>query len=126
MEIITKYPGFHLKVLSWFVGEQTKHNDFHVSCAGRGHVEQEECVARGASRAHWGHSAHNWNAALDGFFLVDGNYNLERKRFDDVAKDLPSYIKWYGAPGASFPELPHFELLDWVYLKNQGLLKLVE
>lgn len=126
MSIINKYPGFNLRMLQWFIDAQKKHSDFHVSCAGRGEVEQEECVARGASRAHWGQSSHNYNAALDGFFLIDGKYNLERRRFEPVVMELPSYIEWYGRQGSKFPELPHFELKDWRYLKDSGLLKLVE
>jgi hypothetical protein len=125
-EIFDKYPGFAMSLRSWFVMMQAKFQDLHISCAGRGHLEQEECFAKGASRARWGHSSHNLNAAIDMFFLVDGKYNVERHRYDMIASEIPDYVEWYGRPGASFPELPHYELKNWRELSAQGILKPVE
>ena len=127
MTIINRYSGFNLKLLQWFIDFQKKNPEFHTSCAGRGKDEQEAYFHRGASKARYGQSAHNYNAALDLFELDGDDHLYEKELFIGKLKpNLPSFIKWYGEPGSSFYELPHIELKDWVYLKNNGLLKLVE
>jgi len=125
-EILNRYPGFDQYLRNWFTLIHAKFQDFHISCAGRGHDEQETLFLKGATRAHWGQSAHNWNKAFDGFFLIDGEYNLDRARFDEIAKELPAYIDWYGSPGQAFPELPHFENAYWKGQRDEGLIQLVE
>jgi hypothetical protein len=128
-QIFTRYPGFHAGLRKWFKDLQAKVPTAHISCAGRGQQDQEECVRRGASRAHWSKSAHNWNAAID-IFEMGGKSTTdlyERAWYNEhVAKSIPDDLEWYGAPGASFPELPHVQLRGWKLLANAGKLKLVE
>lgn len=127
-KIFNRYPGFHSGLKKWFKDLQAKVPTAHISCAGRGQQDQEECVRRGASRAHWSKSAHNWNCAID-LFEMDGKIGdlYERPWFEaHVAGQVPSELEWYGAPGASFPELPHIELRGWRELAHTGKVKLVE
>lgn len=126
LEIINKYPGFDEDLLHWFQSVQKKFTNFHVAEAGRGREVQEDDFDRKASKAHYGESAHNYNCALDTFFMIDGAYSLDEGQFKRIAVNLPSFIEWYGAPGASFPERPHFEKVGWKELAAQGLVSLVE
>jgi hypothetical protein len=121
------YPGFYAPLKAWFIGVQIKHPAFHVAEAGRGKIDQEIDYARGASRAHFGESAHNWNAAIDTFFQINGSYDLSPEHFDSIVPHgLISEVKWYGMPGAPFFERPHFEWRDWWALRDAGKIKLVE
>lgn len=125
--ILDRYPGFHEDLRIWFHAVQIENPDFHVSCAGRGRVEQEAAFYRGASKAHYGRSAHNWNAALDAFQLKDGKALWERPYFEEVVGlNLYPRLKWYGAKDAEFYELPHIEIADWRALSEKGALQLVE
>jgi hypothetical protein len=129
LEIIDRYPDFNKDLKQWFKTLQKEHPEAHISCAGRGKQDQEEAVIRKASKAHFGQSAHNYNAALD-FFELAGKSSkdiYEREWFESVlAPEIPDWIEWYGKPGAKFPELPHVELKGWRQLASKGILKLVE
>lgn len=127
-QIFDRYPGFHQQLRDWFKVLQKHVPTAHISTAGRGELDQEAAVRRGASRAHWGKSAHNWNCAMD-FFEMGGSSTdiYERKWFDkELAPRIPDWIEWYGRPGASFPELPHCELKGWRQMAKDGKLHLVE
>ncbi len=124
--IFLKYPGFNQNLWNWFKLVQAKHKNFHAAEAGRGKIDQEADFHRGASKSHWGESAHNFNAAVDTFFLVDGNYSLDEKLFQQIEPEIPLSIEWYGAPGAKFYERPHFQVRGWKVLRDKGQLKLVE
>jgi hypothetical protein len=126
LDIMNRYVGFNAQLKSWFCLVQAKHWSFHCADAGRGKVEQETYFARGASRAQYGQSSHNFNVGLDTFFLVEGEYSLDKKLYALISPEIPKHIVWYGAPGAKFYELPHFELADWRGLLIKGLVKLVE
>lgn len=126
LEIIDLYPGFSAELKNWFVGLQKKYLDVHVSCAGRGQVAQEQAFQEKKSDAHWTQSAHNFNAALDLFFLVNEGYCLDEELFQKIHPDLPETIAWYGEPTASYKERPHFELKSWKDMVLAGALKLVE
>lgn len=125
-EIYEKFPSFDLNLRNWFVITQAMFPEFHMAEAGRGRARQEEMFNAGRSRAHYGQSSHNYNCALDGFFLIDGKYNLDEANFLPVVADLPDIIEWYGAPGAKFFERPHFEKRSWRALRDGGLIQLVE
>lgn len=126
-DIFDRYPSFNLDLLDWFQNIQSKHPDAHVSCAGRGAVDQDAAFQRGASRAKFGQSSHNYNAAIDVFQLEMGRAIWHQEWFDRViGGNLTSGIKWYGAVGSEFFELPHCELREWKKWAEEGLLKLVE
>lgn len=125
-EIAFKYAGFDQDLWNWFQMIQAKFPDFHMAEAGRGHIEQELAFNRGASHAHWGESAHNYNAAFDGFWLVNGKYSLDERLFDLIQPEIPSFIIWYGAPSAPFRERPHYQKFNWRELASKKVLKLVE
>lgn len=125
-EIFKKFPDFNYDLYTWFIIVQAKYPELHISCAGRGRIEQEECYHRGASRAHYGHSSHNYNAAIDTFFLINDQYNLDKQQYLKIEPEIPNFIEWYGKKGAQFYELPHFEIVDWRGRVVKGLLRLVE
>lgn len=126
--IFNRYPGFYAPLYDWFREFQTKAPEAHISCAGRGHLDQEEAFIQKVSRAEWGASAHNWNAAIDIFEMATGETNIyNREWFTKVLKpELPAWANWYGAPGSPYPELPHVEVAQWKALIKAGALKLVE
>jgi len=128
-EILNRYPGFHSGLRKWFKDLQARVPTAHASCAGRGKQDQEECVRRGASKAHWSKSAHNWNAAID-IFEMGGKSTTDLYERDWYHDNLVPYLtdafEWYGAPGAAFSELPHVQVKNWQDLAKSGKLKLVE
>jgi ribonucleotide monophosphatase NagD (HAD superfamily) len=126
-QIISRYPDFNSKLLGWFKDFQEKNPEAHTSCAGRGEDDQDAFKLRGASKASWGQSAHNYNAALDLFVNLPGKDIYDYSWFIGVlAQELPDWITWYGRPGAPFYELPHVELSNWSAEAHLGNLKLVE
>lgn len=126
VEIRDKFPNFNNELWIWFSDTQKIIPDFHISCAGRGQIDQEMLYMKGASRAHWTMSAHNWGAALDTFFMCDLNNLWPTKRYAALSLGIPTTINWYGKIGSTFPELPHFELKNWRILRDQGDLRLCE
>jgi hypothetical protein len=124
--IFNKYPGFYEPLKEWFFYTQSVFPRFHVSCAGRGKIDQEACFSRGASKAHWLKSSHNFNCAIDTFFLVNGAYCLDESLYAAVVADLDPNIEWYGSKDAVFPERPHFEWLSWPQLVADGIISPVE
>lgn len=132
-EIFNKYPGFHSGLKQWFKEIQTKNPEAHISAAGRGKAEQEEYFQKGTSKAHYGQSSHNFNAAIDIFKLHLTGIEWPKDWFTSVVeKALDTHnnnpesqfkIKWYGKKGSPFFELPHCEIDGW---KNITELKLVE
>ena len=126
-QIFEAYPGFNKKLRSWFVLFQATNKEAHISCAGRGFEEQESKKSSGNSNASYGHSAHNWNAAIDLFCQIPGSDLYDEDWFKSVVGPaVPYFLNWYGAPGAAYPELPHIELREWRGLKATGELALVE
>ncbi len=124
-EIIDRFPGFYKPLRDWFEKLQAAHPEAHVSEAGRGYLNQERDFQKGASKAHYGQSAHNFNCALDLFELQGDMKNIyEPSWFHDVlAKNLEPWVNWYGAPGSPFREMPHVEPRGWHSING---LKLVE
>ena len=114
IEIMNKFPNFDPTLKNWFITKQNQLMNCHISDAGRGKLDQEVYFQRGASKAHYGQSSHNFNAALDIFFIEkDGSLSYADNKYALLTLDLPDDIVWYGAPKAKFPEKPHFELKDW-------------
>lgn len=128
-EILDRYPDFNGDLRAWFEMFQLQNPEAHTSEAGRGRDAQEALYQRRASRAQWGESAHNYNAALDLFEQGGKSHKdiYERDWFDrKLQPALPPWIKWYGEPGSKFYELPHVELKDWRAMAERGELQLVE
>ncbi len=126
-KIFNRYPEFHPGLRAWFEALQLKHPDAHISCAGRGKIDQEAAFQRRASRAHYGQSAHNFNAAIDLFELIDNSARWDVSWFKEVvAPNLTQDIQWYGMINAAYYELPHCELKGWNSLAKKGMLNLVE
>lgn len=132
LQIIRKYPNFNLRLFDWFKDFQSEHPEFHISCAGRGRLSQEEKKAEGKSKAGWGESAHNWNCAIDLFINGDGHELYDEEWFEAVlSRIIPAHLEWYGrqeykAMRGKFWELPHVELKHWRLLRDKGQIHLVE
>lgn len=127
-QIVQRYPGLNEFLWNWFEQLQVDHPDVHLSCAGRGKLDQEAAFVNGTSKAHFGQSSHNWNCAIDLFQLTDtGKAAWNKEWFNSVvAPSLLFNLNWYGRPGSSFYELPHVELLNWRFLRDSGRIRLVE
>jgi len=69
-EIFDVYLGFYQPLKDWFLKTQAKVKDCHISQAGRGKADQEADFTAGKSKAHYGQSSHNYNAAVDIFQLT--------------------------------------------------------
>jgi hypothetical protein len=129
--IFNRYPGFHPGLKNWFFQLQANYPEAHISDAGRGKATQEEYFKKGSSKAHYGQSSHNFNAAIDIFKLHINGAEWPRDWFKAVVKvaidahnAVATFkIKWYGEPGSKFYELPHCEVDGW---KNDPTLTLVE
>ena len=128
MNIFNRYPGFNENLKSWFFSFKEIHKEMHISCAGRGEIDQEAAFLRGASKAKWGESSHNYNCAIDIFVMIPGNNSIyPRDWFNNVlGPAIPNFLNWYGQPGSPFYELPHIEVRGWKELVAQGIIKLVE
>lgn len=129
LEIINTYPNFNAELRDWFTATQGLHlPEMHVSEAGRGRARQEEMKRKGLSRADWGMSAHNYNAAIDIFEQGGLRTNIyEQEWFEKKLKPLlPAWLSWYGEQGVVFYERPHIEVRDWRELVTHGELHLVE
>ena len=128
-EIFEVYPGFNEKLKAWFISFQAAHPESHISCAGRGRVEQERDFQKGASKAHYGQSAHNYGCAIDLFVLLPGEEGLYPKQwfFEVLAPELAKqpWLDW-GYSWTRFPEMPHVELANWHELVELGFVGLVE
>lgn len=116
----------------WFMAQQSIYPDFHLSCGVRGRVAQEAALQRGASKASFGRSAHNYEPALaiDTFFLADGKAVWPKERYLEICGEfgehLPDLILWFGRKGAPFYELPHFQMENWKELIAEGKAKLTD
>ena len=125
--ILNKYPDFDSDLRSWFMDLQYRFPDVHTSCGGRGRIEQEILFSRGASKAHYGQSSHNYNMALDLWQLKDKVYTLDQDYFNKVMKDYDAKkFEWYGSSNAVFYELPHIEIRAFRGLVALKLATLVE
>lgn len=133
-QIFNKYPGFHQGLKDWFQKVQVNNPEAHISGGGRGKLEQEEYFQKKTSKAHYGQSAHNANSACDIFKLHDNGAEWPKLWFAAVIKPaIDSHnaaatfkIKWYGAPGSAFYELPHIEVENWRELLKNNRIQLVE
>lgn len=104
-----------------------KYPELHCSEAGRGMERQTQLFREKKSRAVYGASAHNWNAALDTFIMLPGKDLYDREWYETkFAPEVPDWANWYGAPGSKFYERPHIEVRDWKMLAASGVLRLVE
>lgn len=127
-KIFDAYPGFHTGLRAWFEKLQAKFQDAHISCAGRGELDQNNAFFDETSRARFGQSAHNYNAAID-LFCNSGDDIYPKLWFDEVVGwSLPNsnMLMWYGEEGSPYYEMPHVEVKGWQSLVDAGELKLVK
>lgn len=135
--IFDTYPDFHAGLRAWFKAFQKQSPDAHISEAGRGPAKQEEAFKAGTSKAHYGESSHNYNAAFDVFRLtVQNGASWDPTWFRNIYQSAviahntntqtDFKINWYGSPMAKFKELPHSEVDNYKELIKQGTLHLVE
>ena len=95
-----------------------------IVCTDRNEVDQEAAFNSGASRAHFGQSAHNAllpngkpaSEAWDIGIIVNGKYigdseHPNYKRAGAIGEDMG--LKWYGNPKYKFFEAAHFQNMLW-------------
>jgi hypothetical protein len=123
LEIISKYPGFDSSLADWFKSFQLVNRDSHISCAGRGKVEQEADFDKDVSDAHWTESPHNYNGALDFFRLTQaGGAIFDRPWYLAVLAPAAKKAGFvWGGDWIHRKDYPHVEIVDF---KKNG--KLVE
>lgn len=127
LDILLKYHGIYPQLKSWFIVMRAKYPVLHCSEAGRGMKRQLLMFQEKKSRARFGESAHNWNAAIDTFIMAPGLDLYDKDWYEKhFAPEVPDWANWYGAPGSKFYERPHIEVRDWKMLAATGVLKLVE
>ncbi|HEY5688539.1 MAG TPA: hypothetical protein VIS27_09575 [Yeosuana sp.] len=125
LAICDTYPGINKELKRWFFEQQKDQPSFHISEAGRGKVRQNLLFDAGSSRAKWLESAHNYNVAIDTFFIdKEGKLSYDKDRYAKIK--VPNFITWYGAPGSKFYERPHYQIKNWRDLLKDGKLKEVE
>jgi hypothetical protein len=130
-KVFEKYPNLYQPLRDWVYEVRSKHLDAHVSWAGRGKADQELFYKKGLSRAQYGQSAHNYNAAVDFFQLIQTGAYFGTSWYKEVIGPFvlqnPS-LRWYGVIEGhhDFLEYPHVELRNWKELVSRGELKLVE
>ena len=126
-ELFNKYPNFNQTLRSWFVLFQAKHPEAHISCAGRGVVDQTGALTSGNSKASFGKSAHNYNCAIDVFCILPQKDLYDKEWFEKIlAPQIPYHLNWYGAPHSPYYERPHIELREWRKLLATKDIALVE
>lgn len=128
-KVLDKYPNFYQPLRDWFYLFRSTNFDAHCSWGGRGKADQELFFKRGLSHAHYGQSAHNYNAAIDFFRLTEQGANFDSGWYKSVlgpTTDKDASLRWYGKPPITFYELPHVEWASWRELRDQGKLTLVE
>lgn len=127
LDILTKYPKLYPILKSWFITMRAKYNMLHCSEAGRGIKRQTLMHAEKKSRATYGASAHNWNAAIDTFIMIKGKDLYDKQWYMNYFyPEVPDWANWYGTPGSRFWEIPHIEVREWKRLAANGELALVE
>lgn len=128
-KVLNKYPGFHPPLREWLRLLRTAYLDAHVSWAGRGREDQELFFRKGLSKAHFGQSSHNYNAALDFFQLTPTGAYFGTEWYKRVlgARVVPE-VRWYGVieGKGDFLEYGHVEWREWKKALQAGELKPVE
>ena len=126
--IFNRYPGFYPPLRDWFAKFQENNPEAHISDAGRGRQDQEAYFRKHVSNAHYGESAHNYNAAIDIFEMRPSDPDIyEKVWFDTVLQPaLEEWTEWYGAVGSPYFEVPHVQVKAWKTLAARGVIKLVE
>lgn len=125
--ILHRYPNPHPHLVKWVAAFRGANNDAHISACGRGKEDQERDFAKGVSRAHWGQSPHNYNAAVDWFRITQaGGAAFDRPWFQAKFATLNDPQLLWGGSFTSFPDFPHVEIQGWRIAAQDGSLSLVE
>lgn len=116
----------HPDLRKWFEKEQAADRELHISCSDRGRAAQADAKARGASKADYGYSPHNYKIswAIDLFFMINGTASWVLSRYQKLAQRKPPGIVW-GADwndngrtdDENFKDSPHFEVKGWKKLE---------
>jgi peptidoglycan LD-endopeptidase CwlK len=108
-----KLKQVHPDLCRWVGILRSTHPDAHVSCGYRGEAEQEADFAKGASRAHYGQSAHNTTpaTAVDIFRLTLTGASFDKVWFETVMAPIArgAGLVW-GGDWHSIKDMPHVEL----------------
>lgn len=119
-------PEFRARVDPWLADCKADGIDLLITCTRRTLEEQAALYAIGrtlpghiVTKTQPGHSAHNFDLALDVVVMVHGNPDwLGASPLWQTAGDLAAKhgIDWLGKPDSAFHELAHFQHPDWRHL----------
>jgi D-alanyl-D-alanine carboxypeptidase len=128
--ILNTYPNPYPQLTAWVHYFRTLNTDAHISACGRGVIDQNSDYSKGVSRAKWGESAHNYNAAVDFFRLtqqVGASFDPAwyRSVLGPAVALQPEWLVW-GGTFTTIVDLPHVEVKGWAQLAQDGQLTLVQ
>ncbi len=127
IDILHKYQTPQPYLLEWALSFRQQHTEAHISQCGRGRADQEADFAKGASKAHFGESPHNYNAAVDWFRLtLSGGASFDAPWFRGLFATLNDPKLTWGGTFTTLHDLPHIEWRQWREDAQTGLLRLVE
>jgi hypothetical protein len=117
------HTSFQGQMKNLISGMWTKHGiDIGIASTTRGAAEQNALKEKGASKAEFGESLHNYGAAADVFFNThgkDGIYDGPWDKLSSMGKGLG--MRW-GGDWKSFQDKPHFQAdMNWHEAKEKGL-----
>lgn len=129
ISIINTYPNPHPLIVTFVDKFRAANPDAHISACGRSQADQDADFAKGVSRAKWGQSAHNYNAAVDFFRLTlaqgaSFDANWYKTVLGPAIKQNPNLV--WGGTFTSIVDLPHCEVAGWAQEAQNGQLKLVQ
>lgn len=113
-----KLRGVHPDLVAWVRLFRSHNPDAHVSCGHRGKADQEDAFSRGASKAHYGESAHNGvpSMAVDFFRLTQaGQASFDKPWFEGTlapAVKAAGFI--WGGDWKSIKDAPHVEMPGFI------------
>lgn len=101
-------------IRKWFAHERTQDPALHASAGYRGKEEQEEAFRRGASKAQFGQSPHNYfpSRAVDVWFNERGRAVWDSLKLQEMAERLPAELEW-GGYWKELVDAPHFQEREW-------------
>lgn len=127
-EIFARYPAFHKQLKEWFFALQANIPNCHIAYAGRGKIEQDQFFAKGASKAKWGESPHNYGLAIDVFELSIIGARWDLNWYRSIINPEVKKTDWleHGLDWQKFRDAPHIQIKNWRELVKNGSAKLVE
>ena len=117
------HTSFQGQMKNLISGMWTKHGiDIGIASTTRGAAEQNALKEKGASKAEFGKSLHNYGAAADVFFNTHGKGGIYDGPWDKLSSMGKGLGMRWGGDWKSFQDKPHFQAdMNWHDAKEKGL-----